>query len=519
MRTPVLDCVADRLHRAPHFQDVLRPGALRTEVGGTSHFSALLLFPAERTDGAPDGIPDAQAISEESLSFSAFLCGTAVVPNSALPANRDAHAGMEPCTGEGAECLTAARGSRTGEGAGLPDVQLASLLPPDGDDAGGLPGTVLALCSLSDEEMGKSEAERFSLARVDAQGVSFADSGSLPPTDGEQLGSLASGSRPESAPDPRQLFSRAHRGETKHTQDAELFWAGAGKTNGAVQPEAPSVARDPNGSGLSWPYGGKTGVDERGQPLEPRALVPGVQFPSAHQEKEYLREKRPGDDPIGDPDATLLSSSPRPAAVDEHVEQLGRFLSAAERVNAGVIKRASGGIEGRSGAENGIVGALPPGAFQPFSARPVSAPARVSSGFWQTVVEQVAGEISTRIHQQSHEVLLRLEPPELGGLRIDLVLEGEKIEARMLAEVAEAATLLQAHLPELKAALRQHNLELSNVQVDINGQHGGGESPADSQQRARTYDDRVPQPVVPEWSPPATKGADSGQHGGIDLWV
>ncbi|MCS6924364.1 MAG: flagellar hook-length control protein FliK [Candidatus Binatia bacterium] len=127
--------------------------------------------------------------------------------------------------------------------------------------------------------------------------------------------------------------------------------------------------------------------------------------------------------------------------------------------------------------------------------------------------------MSAHIHQQSHEVLLQLEPPELGRLRIDLVLEGEKVQARILAEVAEAGTLLQVHLDELKTALRQHNLELSNVQVDVSGWDGGRDLPADSQPHARARDDRAPQPRVSEWSPPATRGDDPGQRAGIDLWV
>jgi len=87
------------------------------------------------------------------------------------------------------------------------------------------------------------------------------------------------------------------------------------------------------------------------------------------------------------------------------------------------------------------------------------------------VIEQVAGEIATRIAQGNKKAVLELEPQELGRVQIDLVLEGERVQIRIVTETAEVSTLIQTHLPELKTALQHHNLELGAVSVDVNARN------------------------------------------------
>lgn len=106
--------------------------------------------------------------------------------------------------------------------------------------------------------------------------------------------------------------------------------------------------------------------------------------------------------------------------------------------------------------------------------REVEGEKRISSP-WSPVIERIAGEISTQLHQNRHEAFIQLEPPELGGLRIDLVLKGDKVQVHIVAEAAEAGRLVQDQLPELRQALQAHKLELVEVRVDVgewNGERG-----------------------------------------------
>jgi flagellar hook-length control protein FliK len=103
---------------------------------------------------------------------------------------------------------------------------------------------------------------------------------------------------------------------------------------------------------------------------------------------------------------------------------------------------------------------------RPAEARPANA--------FASVIERVAAEISTHSRQGQHEITMRLEPPELGNLKIELLLDGDRLQARVTAEGADAGNLIQTHLPELRQALQAHNLDLVNVQVDLGGRNGLG---------------------------------------------
>lgn len=97
-----------------------------------------------------------------------------------------------------------------------------------------------------------------------------------------------------------------------------------------------------------------------------------------------------------------------------------------------------------------------------------------TANLWSSTIERLAAEISTHVRHNRHEVTMRLEPPELGNLRIELSLDGDRLQARVTAEVADAGSLIQTHLPELRQALQAHKLDLVNVQVDLGGWAGLG---------------------------------------------
>jgi len=101
------------------------------------------------------------------------------------------------------------------------------------------------------------------------------------------------------------------------------------------------------------------------------------------------------------------------------------------------------------------------------------------SEHWQIVLKQAADRIVTQVRQDSREARLQLDPPELGKLDIQLVVEGERMHAHIVAESADVGALIQTHLPELKHALQSRQLALESVRVDVQG--GGGDLTSSSQ--------------------------------------
>lgn len=91
---------------------------------------------------------------------------------------------------------------------------------------------------------------------------------------------------------------------------------------------------------------------------------------------------------------------------------------------------------------------------------------------WQAVVNQVADSIVTKVQENSREAHLQLSPPELGRLDIQIIVEGERVQAHIVAESKDVGALIQSHLPELKQALQGHRLDLENIRVDVQTNDG-----------------------------------------------
>jgi hypothetical protein len=91
------------------------------------------------------------------------------------------------------------------------------------------------------------------------------------------------------------------------------------------------------------------------------------------------------------------------------------------------------------------------------------------------VVSQVADAIIARLDRENNTAVIQLEPAELGKLRIDLAVDGDKVQVRIITEAPEVSALIQTHLTELKSALQHHSLDLGLVSVDVNTGHGNNE--------------------------------------------
>jgi flagellar hook-length control protein FliK len=101
--------------------------------------------------------------------------------------------------------------------------------------------------------------------------------------------------------------------------------------------------------------------------------------------------------------------------------------------------------------------------------------------------DSVFRQILMKLTGDGGEMRLRLEPPELGELDLRLVVEGgNKLSLSITADRPDVMQLLQRHLDELKQALQQNGLEVTDAHVeaksqDARRQHGqhAGDAPAD----------------------------------------
>ncbi|MBI2364697.1 MAG: flagellar hook-length control protein FliK [Deltaproteobacteria bacterium] len=96
---------------------------------------------------------------------------------------------------------------------------------------------------------------------------------------------------------------------------------------------------------------------------------------------------------------------------------------------------------------------------------------------WRSTVNRVADELASHVRLNKREAVIQLDPPELGKIKIEMRLDGDKLEARIVAEVHESRELIESHLQELRQALRLHHLDLADVRVSQAGWSGGSGDP------------------------------------------
>jgi flagellar hook-length control protein FliK len=65
------------------------------------------------------------------------------------------------------------------------------------------------------------------------------------------------------------------------------------------------------------------------------------------------------------------------------------------------------------------------------------------------------------------EVKLRLDPPELGTVRLRVVASGDSVTVQLVARTPEAVAALDRRLPELEHALAQNGTHLAQASVDL----------------------------------------------------
>lgn len=105
----------------------------------------------------------------------------------------------------------------------------------------------------------------------------------------------------------------------------------------------------------------------------------------------------------------------------------------------------------------------------------------------QTVTEsQIFDQVVTRMagsfNGQSGRMVLRLHPAELGSLKLDLKVEGDRVQAHLHAQTHQVQEVLERNLPQLRSALAEQGLKIDQFQVDVD-QRQAGESFADLDER------------------------------------
>jgi flagellar hook-length control protein FliK len=90
------------------------------------------------------------------------------------------------------------------------------------------------------------------------------------------------------------------------------------------------------------------------------------------------------------------------------------------------------------------------------------------------LTEQIAGHLRGLGSQPGQQIIVRLNPPEMGAVRVTLREEGERIHGVLEVENSQTLTQLQREAPALINRLAESGIELARLDVSLTGQTGRG---------------------------------------------
>jgi flagellar hook-length control protein FliK len=98
------------------------------------------------------------------------------------------------------------------------------------------------------------------------------------------------------------------------------------------------------------------------------------------------------------------------------------------------------------------------------------------------IVEQIVSRIQPSRPQEPGRIHIKLHPEELGEVKLNLVLDQDRVKAQLTAQSQQVQEVLERHLPRLRDALEQQGFKLDQLQVSVDSR-GAGERGFSQQQQ------------------------------------
>jgi flagellar hook-length control protein FliK len=257
------------------------------------------------------------------------------------------------------------------------------------------------------------------------------------------------------------------------TAGVELAKSGSSPSNpaAAVPPEANS---DVTGVGIGGETADESGDrsrhrarhdrSERQHPLEEVAAKQGAAKPHAQLPSEHASNV---------PAESLSESvAERPTAPpSDATKAAAAAITGVSPAGSAAVPKSSPShtsLAGRS-AENGFATALDSTAA-PKSESKSDAKGATREGVSEAVnrakLIQRVSKAFQHLGPDGGVVRLRLAPAELGTVRIEMRIDGRKMEARVVAETEAASSALREHLPDLRARLESFGMQVERIDIE-----------------------------------------------------
>ena len=90
------------------------------------------------------------------------------------------------------------------------------------------------------------------------------------------------------------------------------------------------------------------------------------------------------------------------------------------------------------------------------------------------VLDQVLNQLSLNRTGDKNRVTIRLNPQELGEIKLELVMDKDHLKAQMVAQTRQVQEILEKHLPRLQEALQNQGIKVDQIEVSVDSQGNRG---------------------------------------------
>jgi flagellar hook-length control protein FliK len=272
--------------------------------------------------------------------------------------------------------------------------------------------------------------------------------------DAEQAGS-------ETATDPARTNATAPK-RTGITVDAQL--APEIETAAPVLPVETGIAPQPEAARIATPAAPTAALPAA--PAAPVSAVPAAKATDALAAEPAV--------------APTITAAPRVEAETRVLEAEASASKAGARPADGAAAQLQDPLAARESRTEA-----------PQAVTPREAPAARSVEQLEHAAD-VLRQIRVQITPQMTEARIQLQPLELGRVSIHLSLENGRMKTTVRAEKTETLQAIQTHLPELRAALRQHGIDAREFQLSLGFENrpsrDGERAPSQSNTRQNAAD-------------------------------
>ena len=91
------------------------------------------------------------------------------------------------------------------------------------------------------------------------------------------------------------------------------------------------------------------------------------------------------------------------------------------------------------------------------------------------ICDQIVTHLSGSVNGESGRMVLRLQPAELGSLKLELKVEGDRIQAHLHAQSHQVQEVLERNLPQLRHALAEQGIKIDQFQVNVDQRQQSGQ--------------------------------------------